>query len=269
MKGFWGTFFIFLLWATAGIYYIHIKENKDVSVENPVQIPVNKKDTINYNTDTYDSSEKKNAVVLDTAPVDSTSLKTDLNPSEIDSVSTTIVSIDMNSLSKSPNSNNDIYISENTTVDSQLLADEIKKSIAISDTVDIDKYEPTIEYRGETAINENPNASSQIFYPGYANTDLIVGNDLIAYATELKKILDENPTKKVTIIGHTDNVGNAKDNFRIGLKKSRQIKWYLTARRGIKRSRVTAISRGESNPIESNASVWGRKKNNRIEIIVD
>ena len=73
----------------------------------------------------------------------------------------------------------------------------------------------------------------------------------------------------MTIIGHTDNVGNAEDNFRIGLKKSRQIKWYLTTQRGIKRSRISAISRGESNPIEANTSVWGREKNNRIEIIVD
>jgi len=269
MKGFWSTFFIFLLWATAGIYYIHIKENKDVSTDTSAQISTDTKIATPYTTDIYVDSEKEIEVPLDTTHIDTTSLKNDLNPSEVDSMATKVVAIDMNSLSKAPNDNGNIYISENTTVDSQLLADEIKKSIAISDTVDIDKYEPTIEYRGDTAVDENPNVSSQIFYPGYANTDLIVGNDLIAYATELKKLLDENPTKKVTIIGHTDNVGNAKDNFRIGLKKSRQIKWYLTARRGIKRSRVTAISRGESSPIESNASVWGRKKNNRIEIIVD
>ena len=269
MKGFWGTFFIFLLWASAGIYYIHTKENKDASIDTPDQISIKKQGSDNLKSDTYKNSSEKIEIEADTTKIVSDITLTDLNTPKIDSISDNVVGIDMNSLSKSPNSNKDIYISENTTVDSQLLADEIKKSIAISDTVDIDKDEPTIEYRGETVIKNNPNVSSQIFYPGYANTDLIVGKDLIAYATELKKILEENPTKKVTIIGHTDNVGNAKDNFMIGLKKSRQIKWYLTARRGIERSKVTAISRGESTPIKSNASVWGRKKNNRIEIIVD
>lgn len=272
MKGFWGTFFIFLLWATAGIYYIHVKENKNVSADTSDQISIEKQVATDLKSEPFKDINETTEIASDTSEMASDTSLIDLNTSENDSISNNVDQIDMDALSKSPTSNtsnNSLYISENTTVDSQLLADEIKKSIAISDTVDIDKYEPTIEYRGETIINKNPNVVSQIFYPGYANTDLIVGKDLIAYATELKKILQENPTKKVTIIGHTDNVGNAKDNFMIGLKKSRQIKWYLTARRGIDRSRVTAISRGESAPIEGNSSVWGRKKNNRIEIIVD
>ena len=254
MKGFWGTFFIFLLWATAGIYYIHTKEDKNTS-----------------NTSVSNSSilEKKatttlppKTIEIETPEVTNNSDETTINNADIDTTETPNASIN-------EVNNNNLYINDNTSVDSQLLAEEIKKSIAISDTIDIDKDEPTIEYKRESIVNENPNASSQTFYPRYANTDLILDKELISYATELKKILKENPDKKVTIIGHTDNVGNAEDNFRIGLKKSRQIKWYLTARRGIKRSRVTAISRGESSPIEDNSSNWGRKKNNRIEIIVD
>ncbi|MFT5893062.1 MAG: hypothetical protein ACI9Y7_003181 [Dokdonia sp.] len=255
MKGFWGTFFIFLLWATAGIYYIHIKESKDISEQSPIGVPVEEK--------------------VITSPIPTPYIETETT--EIDSMPTidsTSIMVKSDTITPSQPSyntieNDNIYINDNADVDSQLLADEIKKSIAISDTVDIDKDEPTIEYKKEVIINDNPNATSQIFYPEYANTDLILDKDLITYATELKKILIENPDKKVTIIGHTDNVGNAEDNFGIALKKSRQIKWYLTTRRGIKRSKVSSISRGESSPIESNASIWGRKKNNRIEIIVD
>ncbi len=260
MKGFWGTFFIFLLWATAGIYYIHINEKENTSEQLSVTIPVteedkSKKDVTPYISNIHNKTETTK--INSTPAVDSIPnvVKTDTITSSQPSYNTT--------------ENDDIYMSDNTNIDSQLLADEIKKSIAISDTVDINKNEPTIEYKKETIINNKPNATSQIFYPEYANTDLILDKDLISYATELKKLLIENPSKKVTIIGHTDNVGNAEDNFRIALKKSRQIKWYLTTRRGIKRSKITAISRGESSPLESNTSTWGRKKNNRIEIIVD
>lgn len=256
MKGFWGTFFIFLLWATAGIYYIHIKETKGVPEKPPITIPIEEKvpDTtpkidIPEITTTESEEIAADSVIIDTTTTDSTLITDASSINEID--------------------DNNVYINDNTNVDSQLLAEEIKKSIAISDTIDINKDEPTIEYKNEAVVPENPNASSQIFYPRYANTDLILDKKLIAYATQLKKVLKENPDKKVTIIGHTDNVGNAEDNFRIGLKKSRQIKWYLTTRRGIKRSRITAISRGESSPIEDNSNTWGRKKNNRIEIIVD
>lgn len=259
MKGFWGTFFIFLLWAMAGIYYIHIKETKDIPEKSPITIPVEEKvvDTTPFETTKTGTSESTNEsteIVIDSVMTDIT-----ITDSTLTSNASTINKID----------DSNLYINDNTNVDSQLLAEEIKKSIAISDTIDINKDEPTIEYKGEANVAKNPNASTQTFYPRYANTDLILDKKLITYATQLKKVLKENPDKKVTIIGHTDNVGNAEDNFRIALKKSRQIKWYLTTRRGIKRSRITAISRGESSPIEDNSNTWGRKKNNRIEIIVD
>lgn len=249
MKGFWGTFFIFLLWASASIYYIHLKEDKNPPKETSTNSLIEEKKTTSSTSTSLKTKNQKSNEEFDQKK-EGTSVNTNSSFDEIES--------------------NNIYI-DNTTVDSQLLAEEIKKSIAISDTVDIDKDEPSVEYKKEINSSTNPlsNTPSKIFYPRYANTDLILDKKLIDYATELKKILKENPDKKVTIIGHTDNVGNAEDNFRIGLKKSRQIKWYLTTQRGIKRSKVTAISKGESSPIEDNTSNWGRKKNNRIEIIVD
>jgi flagellar motor protein MotB len=149
------------------------------------------------------------------------------------------------------------------------IAEEIQKSIAISDTVDFTKDEPVVTFEKELNSLSGPSFSSEVFYPQYNNTDLILDKELVAYASELKELLKNNPDKKVTILGHTDNVGNARDNFSTGLKKSRQIKWYLTARRGIPRSKITATSRGEEEPIASNNTVSGRRQNNRIEIIVD
>ena len=149
------------------------------------------------------------------------------------------------------------------------IAEEIQKSIAISDTVDFTKDEPVITFEKELNSLSGPSFSSEVFYPQYNNTDLILDKELVAYASELKELLKNNPDKKVTILGHTDNVGNARDNFSTGLKKSRQIKWYLTSRRGVPRSKITATSRGEEEPIASNNTVSGRRQNNRIEIIVD
>lgn len=251
MKGFLGTFFIFLLWASAGIYYTHIKEGRKTAtssmVDSSAKTDSNQEETVTSKEAKEPELPPENAV----------------NTIENDSINKDSL-IDEASF----NMNDNLSLTESSSLDPQLLAAEIKKSIAISDTIDINKDEPEIVYKDEE-VPTRSSAPSQVFYPSYSNSDLILDKELVAYATELKKILKENPDKKVTIIGHTDNVGNAEDNFRIGLKKSRQIKWYLTARRGIKRSKVTAISRGESMPIEDNSSTWGRKKNNRIEIIVD
>lgn len=158
---------------------------------------------------------------------------------------------------------------QNTASNSQLLADELKKSITISDTIDINKGEPEFSYEEEITEKEEER-KTQLFYPRYTpSQELMLDKKLVDYANELKQLLKESPEKKITIIGHTDNIGNAKDNFKIALKKSRQVKWYLTARRGLPRSRIKAISKGEQEPIESNSSNWGRRKNNRIEIFVE
>lgn len=252
MKGFLGTFFIFLLWASAGIYYVHIKESRKTAtspmVDTQQKTDLNKENTIAFEEAKEPELPPENSInTIKNDSIDQDSLINKITFDVIENLSLT----------------------EGSSLDSQLLADEIKKSIAISDTIDIDKDEPEIVYKNEEIRTDKSSSPSQIFYPSYSNSDLILDKELVVYATELKKLLKENPSKKVTIIGHTDNVGNAEDNFRIGLKKSRQIKWYLTARRGIQRSKITAISRGESTPIEDNSSIWGRKKNNRIEIIVD
>lgn len=136
--------------------------------------------------------------------------------------------------------------------DQAFLLDEIKKSINLDE-----------------AEKDDHIIKTETLYPKYQKADLILDKKLVNYATELRSYLTEHPDKKVTIIGHTDNVGNAGDNYRNGLRKSRQIKWYMTVRKGIPRSKISAISKGETEPIGNNKTSRGRKLNNRIEFIVD
>lgn len=238
MKGFLGAFIIFIFWASASIYYV---SRSDI------------------NTD------QKEFTKTNTLP---TPIQTGSEP--IAPLQNSITNNDVKIQDKKEVIATDSVIRSKTTSNSKLLAAELKKSIAISDTVDIDTGEPALLYENEISIPSGKTLSSSLFYPRYtSSSDLVLEENLVEYASELKKLLSENPNKKVTIIGHTDNIGNARDNFTAALKKARQIKWYLTARRGIPRSFITATSRGEEEPIESNNSKWGRKKNNRIEIIID
>lgn len=236
MKGFFGAFCVFLLWSSVCIYFVSTKEEGTTTVAlSTVEktTSINNKDLLN----------KKSPPTPDF-------LTTDQNK-------------------KNPEITDSIYLKSVERETSFLLAEEIKKSIAISDTIDIAKDEPELEFKKEIENSIGPALSSKLFYPHYNNTDLILDKELISHATELKKLLQKNPDKKITILGHTDNVGSSQDNFNQGLKKSRQIKWYLTVRRGIPRSKVTATSRGEEEPIASNKTLSGRRKNNRIEIIID
>lgn len=243
MKGFFGAFLVFLLWTSACIYYVSMRKVALPIIAEKTEVMITPENSSPPPQVSIISSNKETSTAVDSSLFDrkrnALLTKDTLGSSAIDREA------------------------------SLLLAEELQKSISISDTIDITTDEPELDFEKEIDIPTGPSFSSNLFYPRYNNTDLILDKELVAYASELKKLLKENPDKKVTILGHTDNVGSSKDNFSQGLKKARQIKWYLTARRGIPRRKITATSRGEEEPIATNKTVAGRRKNNRIEIIVD
>lgn len=70
---------------------------------------------------------------------------------------------------------------------------------------------------------------------------------------------------KVSIVGHTDNVGDPKSNYRLGLQRAQTIRKILVAK-GVKAEYITCSSEGEKKPIASNDNPRGRYKNRRVEL---
>ncbi len=81
---------------------------------------------------------------------------------------------------------------------------------------------------------------------------------------KLLKFLDENPTLKVEIGGHTDNVGSSEHNAILSKKRALTIVKYLSDN-GISISRLTAEGYGDSKPCADNSTEQGRAKNRRTE----
>lgn len=82
-----------------------------------------------------------------------------------------------------------------------------------------------------------------------------------AFADFLKK----NSLYHITIIGHTDSVGDAEANMKLSKKRAASTKEILV-HEGIEASRIDTTGRGELNPIKSNKLKSGREANRRIEI---
>ncbi|MBI2721661.1 MAG: OmpA family protein [Bacteroidetes bacterium] len=77
----------------------------------------------------------------------------------------------------------------------------------------------------------------------------------------------ENPNMKVEIQGHTDNVGNPKDNEALSTNRAFSIKELLEANK-IDGSRITAKGYGQSKPVADNKTEEGRAKNRRTEFLI-
>ncbi|MBN1496015.1 MAG: OmpA family protein [Spirochaetes bacterium] len=81
------------------------------------------------------------------------------------------------------------------------------------------------------------------------------------------KLLNENPTMRVEISGHTDNIGSDRVNQKLSEKRARSVVEYLV-KNGIARHRLEAKGYGKTRPIATNKSEEGRQENRRVEIEV-
>lgn len=88
--------------------------------------------------------------------------------------------------------------------------------------------------------------------------------------SELDKVvrfLRDNPTVKIEIGGHTDNIGSAEYNLQLSQKRADSVVDYLL-KKNIPQNRVLSKGFGSLNPIALNTTEVGKKLNRRIEFRV-
>jgi outer membrane protein OmpA-like peptidoglycan-associated protein len=87
------------------------------------------------------------------------------------------------------------------------------------------------------------------------------------YIKNLKLVLDNNPSAKVEVTGHTDNTGSAWFNDELGLKRAEFVRSYLV-NAGINADQIVMASKGYREPAATNSTREGRAANRRTEIKV-
>lgn len=85
---------------------------------------------------------------------------------------------------------------------------------------------------------------------------------------DIVKIMKENPTYKLNIAGHTDNVGNPDKNKKLSEDRANSVKTYLK-KKGVAEARMEAIGYGDQKPLQDNSTAKGRAKNRRVEFEVE
>jgi len=80
----------------------------------------------------------------------------------------------------------------------------------------------------------------------------------------LVTLLKDNPTLITEISGHTDDIGNDKDNQLLSERRAKAVVKYLVDK-GIAPERLQAVGYGETKPVEENNSEAGRAANRRTE----
>jgi peptidoglycan-associated lipoprotein len=87
---------------------------------------------------------------------------------------------------------------------------------------------------------------------------------LDAFSERLKA---ENKNVYLEIQGHTDATGPDDINFRLGEARAEAVRRYLN-KQGVALNRMSTISYGKNEPVETNKTREGRSKNRRVVVIV-
>jgi outer membrane protein OmpA-like peptidoglycan-associated protein len=84
---------------------------------------------------------------------------------------------------------------------------------------------------------------------------------------KLVTLLNDNPNLKIQIDGHTDNVGQEKDNLLLSTNRAKSVVGYLLSK-AVKADRLTYKGLGSTKPVADNATEQGRALNRRTELSI-
>ena len=133
---------------------------------------------------------------------------------------------------------------------------EVSTKVADANKITVDLDKPTA---GKKNVS-----SARLYFP-FRSTKPELADSTADYFDDLISFLKANPKAKVQLIGHTDNVGDAEINEKLGLQRAERIRTALV-KRGAPADQVEASSKGESTPWVSNKTEEGRNKNRRVEV---
>jgi outer membrane protein OmpA-like peptidoglycan-associated protein len=84
---------------------------------------------------------------------------------------------------------------------------------------------------------------------------------------EIGQMLTEHADLKLTIEGHTDNVGSSQANHDLSHKRAKAVAQYLVDKHGVDASRLQSTGFGDKKPTTKNDTPEGRQQNRRVELV--
>jgi outer membrane protein OmpA-like peptidoglycan-associated protein len=101
----------------------------------------------------------------------------------------------------------------------------------------------------------------------FATGSAVIQGESTPTLKEIGDMLQAHPELKLTIEGHTDNVGSADANQTLSEQRAAAVAQYLETSYKVDPSRLTTKGFGASKPVASNDTPEGRQQNRRVELV--
>jgi outer membrane protein OmpA-like peptidoglycan-associated protein len=84
---------------------------------------------------------------------------------------------------------------------------------------------------------------------------------------EIAKLLAQQPTVRLYVVGHTDNVGGYDYNVGLSQRRAVAVVQELTGKHGVQAGRLKPAGTGPLAPVAPNETEDGRARNRRVELV--
>jgi OmpA-OmpF porin, OOP family len=84
---------------------------------------------------------------------------------------------------------------------------------------------------------------------------------------EIARMLQQHPSLRLRIEGHTDGVGQPAANQALSERRAAAVRAHLASGHGIDAGRLEAVGRGAAEPVDSNDTPEGRQNNRRVVLV--
>ncbi|MFT4732978.1 MAG: outer membrane protein OmpA-like peptidoglycan-associated protein [Gammaproteobacteria bacterium] len=134
--------------------------------------------------------------------------------------------------------------------------------------MDVQEAKLREQLRGSGVSVERDGNNINLIMPGnitFASGNASIAQGFLSVLDSVVLVLTEFNRTLVVVSGHTDNTGSDSLNQNLSEKRAQSVSDYFY-NSGIIRDRLDVIGFGETQPIASNGTEQGKKKNRRVEI---
>jgi len=114
-------------------------------------------------------------------------------------------------------------------------------------------------------INTTGHASIYGIYFDTGRSEIKPESD--AAISEVAKLLNDNGSLKLYIVGHTDNVGSFDSNMKLSKDRAEAVVKALSSKYGVAAARLKPYGVASLSPVASNDTEDGKAKNRRVELV--
>jgi outer membrane protein OmpA-like peptidoglycan-associated protein len=128
-----------------------------------------------------------------------------------------------------------------------------------------DQDKPSAPNQLELDLEKNGRAKVYDLYFDFASSTLRPESDKVL--KEIAQVMRQHPDWKLSVEGHTDNIGGNASNLDLSKHRAQAVVSALAADYAISETRFTTAGFGASRPVDTNDTLEGRARNRRVELV--